>query len=47
MGEGPGNEFNPALRTYSGQDDNPNIALTRPHTVCPLTLVGRRWVVYL
>jgi hypothetical protein len=30
----------PALFENPGQGDNPNIALTRPQVISPLTLVG-------
>ncbi len=35
---GAGGSSGPAM--YSGQGDNPNIALTRPQAIRPLTLVG-------
>ncbi len=39
-GEGP-EEILPALHQDSSQGDNPNIALTRPQVISPLTLVGQ------
>jgi hypothetical protein len=38
---GGGPTFNAGPRQNPSQGDNPNVALTRPHIIGPLTLVGR------
>jgi hypothetical protein len=38
---GGGPTFNADPHQNPSQGDNPNVALTRPHIIGPLTLVGR------